>query len=97
PGFEVNPFDLQVGCERPLPLEKAFLQNFLALLTLPIDSSTPFEGMTQLISAVIDEAYRLCTENGGAAKRYRPGVEPDVDAMITRLRVDLHAEQPHWR
>ena len=30
PGFEFNIFDLQVGCEYPLPLEKAFLQNFLA-------------------------------------------------------------------
>ena len=31
PGYEFNIFDLQVGCEYPLPLEKAFLQNFLAL------------------------------------------------------------------
>ena len=35
PGFEFNIFDLQVGCEYPLPLERAFLQNFLALATLP--------------------------------------------------------------
>ena len=37
PGYEFNVFDLQVGCEYPLPLEKAFLQNFLALITLPPD------------------------------------------------------------
>ncbi len=97
PGFEFNPFDLQVGCERPLPLEKQFLQNFLALLTLPVDRSTPFEGMTQLIGGVIDEAYRLCTEAGGGAKRYYPGVEPAVDAAIRRHGILLHTRQPHWR
>jgi intracellular multiplication protein IcmB len=97
PGFEFNPFDLQVGCERPLPLEKAFLQNFLALATLPHDSNTPFEGMTQLISIVIDEAYRLCTEGGGGAKRYRAGVESEVDEAIARLRIELDQEQPYWR
>ena len=68
PGYEFNIFDLQVGCEYPLPLERAFLQNFLALATLPPDQSTPFEGMAQLISLVIDEAYRLCTEIGGGAE-----------------------------
>ena len=97
PGFEFNPFDLQVGCERPLPLEKAFLQNFLALLTLPPDHSTPFEGMTQLIAIVIDEAYRFCTEAGGGAKRYHAGVEPTVDAAIERLGIKLDPEHPFWR
>jgi hypothetical protein len=77
PGYEFNAFDLQVGCEYPLPLEKAFLQNFLALLTLPPDETTPFEGMAQMVSLVIDEAYRRCTEvPGGAPKRYRKGSSP---------------------
>lgn len=97
PGFEFNPFDLQVGCVRPLPLEKQFLQNFLALLTLPVERTTPFEGMTQLIGAVIDEAYRLCTETGGSAKHYYQGVEPDVDAAIQRFQIALHERSPHWR
>ncbi len=97
PGHEVNIFDLQVGCEYPLPLERAFIQNFLALATLPPDVSTPFEGMTQLIALVIDEAYRLCTEAGGGAKHYRPGVEPEVDRAIERLGIRLHHEAPYWR
>src|SRR6185312_14713370 len=96
-GHEFNIFDLQVGCEYPLPLERAFLQNFLALATLPPDQTTPFEGMAQLISLVIDEAYRLCTEAGGGAKRYHAGMEPAVDAAIERLGIELDAEHPFWR
>lgn len=98
PGFEFNVFDLQVGCEYPLPLEKAFLQNFLALVTLPPDQSTPFEGMNQMIGIVIDEAYRLCTDVPGASpKRYRRNVEPSVDAAIEAHGIVLHTEEPHWR
>ena len=98
PGYEFNAFDLQVGCEYPLPLEKAFLQNFLALLTLPPDETTPFEGMAQMISLVIDEAYRRCTEvPDGAPKRYRKGVEPLVDAAIEQYRIPLHGSDAIWR
>ena len=98
PGYEFNVFDLQVGCEYPLPLERAFLQNFLALLTLPPDVSTPFEGVTQMIGAAIDEAYRLCTEVPGASpKRYRRGVEPAVDAAIAKYGISLNADDPYWR
>ncbi len=98
PGYEFNIFDLQVGCEYPLPLEKAFLQNFLALLTQPVGETMPYEGMTQMISLVIDEAYRLCTEVPGASpKRYRRGVEPLVDSAIDRHKITLHADDPYWR
>jgi intracellular multiplication protein IcmB len=97
PGFEFNIFDIQVGCEYPLPLERAFLQNFLLLATLPPDTTTPFEGMAQMIALVIDEAYRLCTETGDGAKHYRRGVEPEVDRAIDQYRIDLHHESPYWR
>jgi intracellular multiplication protein IcmB len=97
-GYEVNIFDLQVGCEYPLPLERAFLQNFLALATLPPDTGTPFEGIGQMIGLVIDEAYRLCSDvPGGSPKRYRVGVEPDVDAMLERHHIELEHEEPWWR
>ena len=43
------------------------------LATLPPEQTKPFEGMTQLITLVIEEAYRLCTEQGGGAKGYRRG------------------------
>ena len=97
PGMEFNIFDLQVGCEYPLPLERAFLQNFLLLATLPPDTTTPFEGMAQMIALVIDEAYRLCTEAGEGAKHYRRGVEPEVDRAIARHGIALHHESPYWR
>ncbi|WP_294537737.1 ATP-binding protein [uncultured Rhodoblastus sp.] len=97
-GYEFNVFDLQVGCEDPLPLERAFLETFLSLLTLPADTSKPFEGLTQMIKLVVDEAYRRCKDvPGGTPKRYVPGVEPLVDAALDSHRIQLHPEYPIWR
>lgn len=96
PGMEYNIFDLQVGCDYPLPLERVFLQNFLALATTPPDRARPFEGMSQLIEAVIDEAYRLCASDEGS-KHYRRGAEPEIDRALDRLGIELHAERPFWR
>ncbi|WP_158803503.1 ATP-binding protein [Acidisoma sp. L85] len=97
-GYEVNIFDLQVGCHYPLPLERAFLQNFLALATLPPDTSKPFEGINQMISLVVDEAYRLYTDvPGGSPKHYRAGVELEVDAALRRHHITLRHDEPWWR
>lgn len=98
PGYEFNPFDLQPGCDEPLPLEKAFLRNFLELATLPPRETKPFEGIPQLIGLAIDEAYRLCTDVPNASpKAYRRGVEPEVDRAIAGHRIELHGEEPWWR
>lgn len=89
PGFEVNVFDLQLGCEYPLPLERSFLQNFIELITTPLGGK-PFEGMSHLIGMVVDEAYRSCTDvPGGAPKNFRAGVEHEVDAALQRHRIQL--------
>ena len=98
PGYEFNIFDTQAGCDDPLPLEAAFQANFLELATLPPEATQPFEGMSQLIGDVINEAYRLCTDRPGCApKRYRRGVEPAVDRAIAAHRIALHDAKPLWR
>ncbi|ARW12126.1 ATP-binding protein [Acetobacter ascendens] len=99
-GYEVNVFDLQLGLEYPLPLERVFLENFISLLATPL-GKPPFEGMDHLVQDVIDEAYRLCTEvSGGEPKLYRPGTEPMVDAAIQHHNLTLphHGgeEDPTW-
>ena len=98
-GYEVNVFDTQLGCRQPLPLERAFLSNFLSLCTLPIEGDTPFEGMDQLIGFVIDEAYRLFGGEPGEPntrpKRYQRGLLPEVDAALRVHAVELEAT-PWW-
>ena len=75
---------------QPLPLERAFLQNFLSLASMPIDSDDAVRVMDadgQLRHRRgLSDARRQRPEH--APKRYRAGVEPEVDAAIARLGVD---------
>jgi intracellular multiplication protein IcmB len=98
-GYEFNVFGTQLGCRHPLPLEKAFLQNFLSLGTMSVDSDTPFEGMDQMVGFVIDEVYRLFADTSTGnkrPKRYLRGIEPDVDAAIDRYGLVLEEDAWWW-
>ena len=98
PEFSVNPFDTQVGCRHPLPLERSFLQNLLSLGCTPIGEDAPHEGMDQLIGAVINEVYRVCSDAGDnkSPKRYLPGLVPEADAALARHRVRLRPDARWW-
>lgn len=98
PGYEFNVFDTQLGCRAPLPLEREFLMNFLALGCLPTGSNTSFEGMSHLIGFVVDEAYRMFADHGPnvTPKSYQAGLEPAVDAALRRHSIQLHEADPIW-
>ncbi len=97
-GYEINVFDTQVGCREPLPLERAFIQNFLSLATMPIDADAPFEGMDQLIGFVIDEAYQMLADTGPniRPKTYQRGLLPEVDEAIRHSRTVLEEDAWWW-
>ncbi len=97
-GYEVNIFDTQVGCREPLPLERAFIQNFLALATTPIDGEIPFEGMDQLIGFVVDEAYRMVGDSGPniRPKTYQRGILPEIDEALRQGKVALEHDAWWW-
>lgn len=98
PGYEVNVFDTQLGCRTPLRLERTFLQNFLSLATTSLEDNERFEGMDQLITLVIEEAYRMLGDEGPnrSAKLYEPNVDPEVDAALERFRIRLDVEPMWW-
>ena len=51
-----------------------------------------------MISLVIDEAYRRCTDvAGGSPKRYRRGIDSLVDDALDRHRIVLDDQDPYWR
>ena len=96
PEHAANILDTQVGCRRPLPLEKAFQQSFLSLITTP-PGGVPQEGMGMLISLVLDEVYRMFGDEGAntSPKPYHAGVDPRVDQALRRIGASL-PEEPYW-
>jgi len=63
PDYSINPFDTQLGCRFPTPQERAFLVNFLVLLTTPVGADKAYDGMTDLAGMVIDQLYKHLAED----------------------------------
>lgn len=91
----INPFDTQLGCRFPTPMELSFLRNFLTLLGTDFSQSTPPDGLAGLVSAIIDEMFRLRSDKN-EPNRYTRGVAPRVDEVIRNYGIQLDAKSTWW-
>lgn len=91
----INPFDTQLGCRFPTPMELSFLRNFLTLLGTDFSQPTPPEGLPGLVSAIIDEMYRLRSDKN-EPNRYTRGVSPRVDEALRTYNIQLDAKSTWW-
>lgn len=80
PESAINPFDISLGCRKPLSREVTFISNFLAEL-LGVKADDP------IISYMIHRLYTLSSDMTSSAspKLYQPGVEPVVDEALQAL------------
>lgn len=80
----INPFDIHLGGRYPLPHIKTFIVNFITLLiTPPEKNGLPYEGMNALVSAAVDEAFKLKdTAEKGQPSTYTEGEFPVVDTAL---------------
>lgn len=93
----VNPCDTTLGCRYPLPPEREFLFNFLALLLTPVGEQAVPDGVAETISPMIDSIYAMRDDRraGADPHRYSRGRDGDVDAALERRDVHL-PEDPLW-
>lgn len=84
PDYSVNPFDTQLGCRFPTPVERAFLVNFLTLLATPLGAERPYDAVPDLAGMVVDELYKNLAEDGNPYI-YSPGVENIVDGILEEI------------
>lgn len=88
--YAINPFGLPLGCTKPLPLHRTFLQNLLVLLGTPLGSSPP-DGVAGPAGLAIDRVYEDLAPDGPRPKRYEPGLVPEVDAALAEISVPVDA------
>lgn len=94
--YAFNVFDLQLGCERPLPEERSALVDMLTMLATPSETGTPYEGTAELAGMVIDEMYKALANNErGNPHRYHPGVDIKVDEALARHSIEVD-EETSW-
>lgn len=95
--YAINSFDLQLGCEFPLPHEWTFLMNFVLLLVTPLGRQAPEDGMAGLCRMAIEEAYKEYS-SANNPKTYSPNVKGAevIDAAIERLGIKID-KRTTWR
>jgi len=94
----INPFDTQLGCRQPLPLERAFLVNFLTTLGTEVGADKPPAGLTGIIGAAIDAVYEKLDDRHrkGVPNKYNPGVSRAVDRRIREHNIEIKPGITCW-
>ncbi|WP_119344111.1 AAA family ATPase [Facilibium subflavum] len=92
---KVNPFDTPLGCKHALLSHKSFLINFICLLlTEKVHASLP-EGMSSMVSLIVDQVYLFCADEK-TAKPYVEGVNLKIDAALRPLISQTLRPQSWW-
>lgn len=95
PEYAINPFDTQLGFRAPTALERAFLVNFVTLLTTPLGAGKPYDGMADLVGQVIDEMYKNLSDEFKPSL-YAQGVEPLIDSILDEIGFIKDAKSSWW-
>lgn len=92
----INPFDTQLGARFPTRIHRSFLINFTSLLLVEnIEDSLP-EGMSSMVSMIIDETYKRFsdTEQPKLFVRYS---DDEVEAALHLLNVNVDTGITWWQ
>lgn len=95
PDYSINPFDTQLGCRFPTALERAFLVNFVTLLTTPLGADKPYDGMADLTGMVVDELYKSLSDENNPTP-YAPGVEEFIDSILEEIGFVKDSKSTWW-
>ncbi len=95
PDYSINPFDTQLGCRYPMASERAFLVNFLTLLTTPVGASRTYDGMTDLAGMVVDELYKSMADEFNPTP-YASGVEEFIDSILEEIGFIRDSKSTWW-
>ena len=93
--YSINPFDTQLGFRFPSPAERAFLVNFITLLATPVGKEAPYDGLSDMIGLVVDEAYKSCAEEGNP-HIYTLTTDPEIDAILQDMSFVTDQKTSWW-
>lgn len=95
PEYSMNPFDTQLGARYPTPLERAFLVNFITLLTTPLGAAKPYDAMPDLVGMVVDELYKAFSDEVKPTP-YTAGVDEMIDGILEEIAFVKDAKSTWW-
>ncbi|MGJ3493240.1 AAA family ATPase [Piscirickettsia salmonis] len=91
----INPFDTQLGARQPTKLHRSFLINFLSLLYVErADDALP-EGMSGMLSLLIDELYQQFSDQV-QPKPYIPDFDEVIHKNIEKYEIKFNEKTSWW-
>jgi len=95
PLYAVNPFDTQLCVRKPFAYEMEYLVNLVCLTCTPDDRTMPYDGISDLIRAAIEEAYAYYSDDR-SPKRYGPTDSSEVDNSLKELGFVVDNSTTWW-
>lgn len=92
----INPFDTQLGARHPTRLHRSFLINFLSLLLVDNVADQPPEGMSSMLSMIVDEVYKRFSD-ANQPKPFVSDGDAEIQLGVERYRLNIKGKkQPSW-
>lgn len=92
----INPFDTQLGARIPTRAHRSFLINFISLLLVEnIEDPLP-EGMSSMVSMVIDETYKRFSDNE-QPKLYVRYSDDEIEAALSKIEINETDHLTWWQ
>jgi len=91
----INPCDTTLGCQRPMPVHRGFLRNFLSLLATPLNEKAPPDGVLGLTEACIERAYDDLSANRHP-RPYNRGADALVDETVDKMGLAIDEATSYW-
>jgi intracellular multiplication protein IcmB len=83
---KINTLSLQLGLKAPLPEHAEFLEAFISQISISVSETRMPPNVPEIIRDAIKRTYLTLSNtqdlSGDSAKLYRPGLFPDVDAVL---------------
>lgn len=95
PEYSINPFDTHIGCRYPFPHERSFLVNFVTLLVTPIGAEKSYDGITDMVGMVIDEAYKSLSDENNP-NLYTRGLDLMLDSVLDTIHFQYDEKTTCW-
>ena len=92
----INPFDTQLGARYPTRVHRSFLINFISLLLVEnIEDALP-EGMSSMVSMIVDETYKRFSDYE-QPKLYVRYSDDEIEHEITKLELNFTQGFTWWQ
>lgn len=87
--FIVNPFDTQLGCDRPLPAD----HDFCCALLMAMAPNLGDEG-GKFVSKVVDVLYDYYSRTSPTGRKWQPSLNPKIHAKLEHIGITYDENKP---